>query len=162
MVAVGGLLTPAVLCPSFAPKRRNPRVSRSAGSALGLASLALAFTAGCSSDFAGKWTGDCVAGVGSRGTSVPVEFEVGRSGRDTLAGMGEFTYNDYTFEGSAEGRVVDDEAVKIDIEGVYGGYVILLELEANIDGEDLEGICTFEDQETLYEGDLTLSPVAEK
>ena len=113
--------------------------------------------AACGSEFAGTWKGTCDVGVGSRGTEVPVKFEVGDEGRDQLSGKGEFEYNDYVFKGAANGRVVDDEALKIDIEGVSGGYVIQLEIEVEQGVDELEGICAFTDQDTLYEGDVVLT-----
>lgn len=117
---------------------------------------------GCASEFQGKWKGECSVGLGSNGAALPLEFDIIDTGKGTVGGEGSFGYNDSLFEGTASGRVVDDEALKLDIEGVYGGYVILLELETTLDSQgELEGVCAFQDQETLYEGDVLLTAVGE-
>ena len=117
---------------------------------------------GCASAFVGTWKGECDVGVGSSGVNIPVTMELGDASRDLVSGTGEFEYNDYVFEGAASGRVVDDEAVKIDIEGVAGGYLIVLEIEAEHNAEELEGICGMKDQDTLYEGDITMTLAGSK
>ena len=112
---------------------------------------------GCTSEFAGTWKGECDVGVGSRGTELPVKFTVGDNGRDALVGTGEFEYNEHVFEGAASGRIADEDALKMDIEGVAGGYVITLEIQAEMGPDELEGVCAFSDQDTLYEGDIVLT-----
>ncbi|HCH64332.1 MAG: hypothetical protein CL927_05720 [Deltaproteobacteria bacterium] len=114
---------------------------------------------GCNTEFAATWKGECDVGVGSRGTELPVKITLGDDGRDALSGTGEFEYNEHVFEGAASGRIADEDALKVDIEGVAGGYLILLEIEAEMGPDDLEGICAFSDQDTLYEGDIVLSAV---
>jgi len=117
---------------------------------------------GCASEFQGKWSGECAVGVGSSGTAVPVKFDIIDTGKGTVGGTGSFSYNDAEFEGAASGRIVDEEALKVEIEGVSGGYVIRLELETQAEGDDeLEGLCAFQDQETLYEGDVLLTAIGE-
>lgn len=138
-----------------------PSLGRSPVGPVGLLAIAAALS-GCASEFQGKWKGACNVGVGSNGAEVPINFEIVDTGKGTVGGTGAFGFNDFTFEGSADGRVVDDEALKVEIEGVYGGYVIQLELETTLETEgELEGICAFKDQETLYEGDVTLTSVGE-
>jgi hypothetical protein len=141
-----------MLCPerSHAPSRRIRTTALLFVGGLCLTQI------GCASEFAGIWKGECDVGVGSSGTTVPVKLELGDDGRDLLTGTGEFEYNEYVFEGAANGRIVEDENLKVDIEGVSGGYVIQLEIEAEMGPDELEGICAFNDQDTLYEGDIAL------
>lgn len=126
-----------------------------------IALLGLAFSgSGCASEFQGRWKGDCKVGLGSNGEQLPIDLELADSGQGTVGGRGSFGYNEATFEGAATGRIVDDESLKVELEGVSGGYVILLELETTMDGAgELDGICAFTDQDTLYEGDVVLSAV---
>ena len=117
---------------------------------------------GCANVFVGTWKGECDVGVGSSGVNIPVTMELGNASRDLLSGTGEFEYNDYVFEGAASGRIVEEDAVKLDIEGVAGGYLIVLEIEAEHNAEELEGICGMKDQDTLYEGDITMTLAGSK
>lgn len=144
------------------PRLSAPRsLSASARSPLGLLVAVSIGSTGCKSEFAGEWKAECSVGVGSSSVEMPVRFELADAGKGTLSGVGSFEYNDYTFEGGATGRELDDDGLAVDIEGVYGGYVITVELEATWDGEELEGVCAFEDQETLYEGDVLITAVGE-
>lgn len=125
--------------------------------------LLAAFTVlavGCSSPYAGEWSGDCDPGGST--TDLPVTLDLADDKGSTLTGVGTFVYNDYTFEGEADGRVVDDDVLELDIIGVYGGYTITVSLEGELDLDSIEGSCTFTDQDTLYEGDLELEQKVEE
>ena len=117
---------------------------------------------GCTNAFVGTWKGECDVGVGSSGSTLPLTIKLGNAGRNLVSGTGEFEYNDYVFEGTASGRIVEDESLKLDIEGVSGGYLLVLEIEAELGSEELEGACAMEDQDTLYEGDLTMTMAGSK
>jgi len=114
---------------------------------------------GCASPFQGKWTGECDIGLGADRVDMPVEINLVDGKGTTVKGAGIFDYNEYRFEGEARGRVVDDETLLLDIVGVYGGYTITLELDATMTGDEVEGLCAFEDQETLFEGDVVMTAV---
>jgi len=137
-------------------------ISRAKALARPLAGLlgAALLSSGCASPFQGKWKGDCDVGIGVDRVDMPVEIELVGGKGTTVQGAGSFGYNDYTFEGEARGRVVDDETLLLDVIGVYGGYTVTLELEGTLEGDgEVEGLCAFEDQETLYEGDVVLTAV---
>ena len=118
--------------------------------------------AGCASAFVGTWKGECEVGVGSSGATLPLTLELGDAGRELVSGTGEFEFNDYVFEGAASGRITDDEALKLDIDGVAGGYLLVLEIEAELNTDALEGACAIEDQDTLYEGDVSMTLAGSK
>ena len=121
----------------------------------------IAVACSCASPFQGKWKGECDVGVGSNRINMPLTLDLVGSKGTTVRGAGTFAYNEVEFEGEARGRVVDEETLLLDILGVYGGYTITVEIEGTLEGEEVEGLCAYQDQETLYEGDVLLSIVGE-
>lgn len=118
---------------------------------------AIVLASGCAGPFQGQWKGECDVGVGSSRITMPLEVDLVGAKGTTVRGAGSFGYNDVSFKGEARGRVVDEEALLLDVIGVYGGYTITVELDGELEGDEIEGLCAFEDQETLYEGDIVLS-----
>ena len=136
---------------------RTPAILRTRACLVGV----MALSWGCASPFQGKWKGECDVGVGSNRINMPLTIDLVGSKGTTVRGIGTFGYNGVEFEGEARGRVVDDETLLLDIVGVYGGYTITVEIDGTFDGEEVEGLCAYQDQETLYEGDVLLAIVGD-
>ena len=126
-----------------------------------LAASVLLWSTGCKSAYSGRWKGVCDVGLGTQYFSMPVSLELVDTKGTTLAGVGQFAFNESLFEGEARGRIVDDDLLDVDVVGVYGGYTISVAYELELGTEDLEGTCSFVDQRETYEGDVTFQPVAD-
>jgi hypothetical protein len=55
---------------------------------------------------------------------------------------------------------LDGDELVIDVFGTSAGYVVELRVRAEVDDEELDGICMFRDQSELLAGELLLLPHA--
>ncbi len=111
---------------------------------------------GCGRSIRGAWKGTCEAGVGVEAFDMPMVLEVQERDGDKVKGGGAFQYKDFPFTGALTGTF-DDDALDAEIEGEAGGYTITTRVLLDRFDDELDGICAFEDQGVLYEGEVIFS-----
>jgi hypothetical protein len=128
---------------------------------LKLPALALGLSAlpGCGGAAVGGWKGVCEVGVGADAFDMDVALDLRGGDGPAIEGEGGFSYNGYAFAGDVVGELDGDELV-IDVFGTSAGYVVELRVRAEVDDEELDGICMFRDQSELLAGELLLLPHA--
>lgn len=111
-----------------------------------LALLPALLLGGCGKSLLGNWRGTCI--VPTDGGDMPVDFmlDVDAEKGDKVHGDGWFDYDGYRFRGDM-GGTRDGDKVAMDLEGLYGGYVITLSVDGDLRGNDdkVVGDCDFFD-----------------
>ena len=103
----------------------------------------------CRGPFVGAWTGTCEVFADPGFWTVDVDLDIQRQGAGRVVGEGALVLGqalrpdlaDATFEGPVTGEVLGD-AADLRLEGVSGGYLVVLDAEARRHGDTLTGSCT--------------------
>ena len=102
----------------------------------------------CRGDLVGEWSGSCeiYSQSGVWDVDIDLDIDTQRSGRATGTGslvFGRQDLQDYSFDGPVAAEITDDD-VEFRLEGVAGGYLIILDGEGRIRDDDIDGDCVLD------------------
>lgn len=120
---------------------------------LGLVVVASLAT-GCT-NIEGAWEGNCQIAEYGYVLDIPTVLEVDEDSGGDIEGEGRVTFYGYNGSGDLEGSR-DGEDVNLELDLTVAGYTITMKYVGEVDGDRMEGDCTWQGQGYNLRGDFDL------